>query len=67
MKERLKKRSTETSLQIDKRLERVPQEMNRADEFDVTIVNDDLDETVQQVKKITSDKRTFDSSRNLEV
>jgi guanylate kinase len=55
--ERLKKRSTETSRQIDRRLERAPAEMEKADEFDRIIVNKDLDETIKQVKKIIKNKR----------
>ncbi|NOY78136.1 MAG: guanylate kinase [Calditrichaeota bacterium] len=47
--ERLKKRSTETEAQIKKRLERIPKEMAFADFYDVVIINDDFDQTVNQV------------------
>lgn len=55
--ERLKNRSTESDDQINRRLERVHLEMGKADEFDVVIVNDDLQETIKNVKKIINEYR----------
>ena len=55
--DRLKKRSTETSQQIAKRLERVTEEMNRAPEFDVVLVNENLEKTIQSVIEIIKEKR----------
>ncbi|MBN1480511.1 guanylate kinase [candidate division KSB1 bacterium] len=50
--QRLKKRSTETSEQIARRLERLPEEIKQADQFDIIIVNDDLNKTVRKIQKI---------------
>ncbi len=55
--ERLKKRSTEDDEQIKKRLQRLPEEMACADDFDVVIINDDLNETVNKVKQLVEQKR----------
>jgi len=55
--ERLKNRSTESKAQIDKRLQRVPVEMSKADQFDAIVVNDDLDQTVGKVIEIINNKR----------
>jgi len=49
--ERLKQRSTETEAQIKKRLERIPKEMAFADPYDVVIINDDFNRTVDEVIK----------------
>ena len=50
--ERLKARKTENLQQIEKRLQRIPEEMNLADRFDHIVVNDDLDRTVAQVDQL---------------
>lgn len=55
--QRLHRRSTETPSQIGKRLERVAAEMARAAEFDVVIVNENLQKTIGQVKKAIADKK----------
>ncbi len=55
--ERLKKRSTESAEQINRRLERVHLEMSKADDFDVVIVNDNLNETIDNVKKTINEHR----------
>lgn len=61
--ERLKNRSTESIEQINRRLERVHLEMSKANEFDIVIVNDDLQDTIKNVKKIIHENRntTFHS------
>lgn len=57
--QRLKARSTETAAQIAKRLQRLPEEMSKAELFDVVIVNDDLKKTVQEIKKMIYKAKTF--------
>ena len=47
--ERLKGRSTESDEQIKRRLERIPKEISRAAKYDVIVVNDDFNETVEKV------------------
>lgn len=59
LRRRLEERSTETPRQIARRLERVAAEMAKADEFDVIIVNEDLEKTIRQVKKEIQQKRMF--------
>ncbi len=54
---RLKNRSTETSEQMERRLQRVPKEMQKADEFDAVVINDKLGDTVNKVKQIIENKR----------
>lgn len=53
--ERLRNRGTETEAQLAKRMERYDFEMSQAGEYDVTVVNDDLDETVCEVERIIND------------
>lgn len=48
LKRRLTRRGTETSKAVQDRLNRAKMEMQRADDFDVTVVNDDLDTAVQE-------------------
>lgn len=48
LKDRLTRRGTETSKAIQDRLDRAKMEMQRADDFDVVVVNDDLDTAVQE-------------------
>ncbi len=55
--ERLKQRSTESETQIKRRLERAHLEMSKADDFDVVVVNDDLQHTIEKVKKIINEHR----------
>lgn len=52
LNERLSGRLTETQKQIDKRLQRVPQELNQEKFFDVTVVNNELEDTVLNVKRL---------------
>lgn len=53
---RLKDRSTETDQQINRRLERVAEELSQEVKFDKTVVNNNLDAAVSKVKKIIKDK-----------
>lgn len=52
LKQRLRDRSTESSEQIAKRLQRVEQEMQYSKKFEHIIINNDLDETVKNVRAI---------------
>ncbi|HTK81878.1 MAG TPA: guanylate kinase [Bacteroidota bacterium] len=54
--ERLTNRKTEDSETIHRRLERVPMEMEKVKEFDVCIVNDDLEKAVNTIDGIVSGK-----------
>ncbi|HDP98565.1 MAG TPA: guanylate kinase [bacterium] len=49
---RLKNRKTDSNEEIEKRLERIPMEMEKSKKFDAVIVNENLDKTVDQVLKI---------------
>ena len=55
--ERLKNRSTESKQQIQKRLERLPEEMQQAEHFDHVIMNDDLSKTIDNVLNIIESQR----------
>ncbi len=50
--QRLKDRNTETPETIAKRLERVPMELSKSPEFDFSVVNDDLRNSVDAVDAI---------------
>ncbi len=53
--ERLKKRNTDSEAEIEERMKRIPLEMKKSSEFDYIIVNQDLEETVDQVLRIVKD------------
>ncbi|MFB0516065.1 MAG: guanylate kinase [Candidatus Neomarinimicrobiota bacterium] len=50
--ERLKGRGTEDQEAIEKRLERIPEEMTYKKDFDHVVVNDDLDRAVNEIEAI---------------
>lgn len=52
LRQRLIDRGSETDQSLEKRLERAKKEMLYADKFDNFIVNDNLDETYQQIRHI---------------
>ena len=52
--ERLTKRRTEDPAAILRRLERVPMELEQAKEFDICVVNDDLNKAVNAIDDIIS-------------
>ncbi|MEX2345339.1 MAG: guanylate kinase [Balneolaceae bacterium] len=54
LKERLKKRGTETEETLKIRLERAKKEMAFASQFDTIVINDDLETAYRQIKKIVS-------------
>ena len=51
LKERLRRRRTESEEQLKKRLERVPMELEKAIYFDYIFVNDKLEDTVKSVER----------------
>lgn len=57
--QRLKSRKTENEAEIEKRLQRVPKEMEKADFYDYQIVNEKLDETVQSVLDIVRKHKNY--------
>ena len=52
LKERLVKRRTESTEILQKRLDRVPMEMEKGKQFDYQVVNDVLDQAIAAVQKI---------------
>lgn len=52
LKERLRIRGSETKETVERRLKIAEEEMEYADYFDYTVVNDDLDEAYEEVKHI---------------
>jgi len=52
LKERLMKRKTESPDMMLIRLARADYELSLADQFDVCVVNDDLQRTISEVKQI---------------
>ena len=62
--ERLKNRKTDSVGEINKRLERIPMEMEKAKQFDYVVINDQLDNTVEQVVEIVEKVKTFSKLAN---
>jgi guanylate kinase len=56
LKERLRGRKSESPEQIQRRLERLPMEMQYANAYDVQIVNDEFDRTVDEVDRVIQNK-----------
>ncbi len=52
LKDRLKKRKTDTSAEIEKRLSRLPEEYAKSVFFDYDVVNNDLEQTVEKITHI---------------
>jgi guanylate kinase len=52
---RLVKRKTDSPESLKKRLDRVPMELLKENEFDYRVVNDDLEKAVSEVERIISD------------
>jgi len=57
LEERLRARKTEAEEEIRKRLSRVPAELEIAKQYDVQIVNEDLDQTVEKVLEFIRKRR----------
>ncbi|MFZ4556931.1 MAG: guanylate kinase [Pseudanabaena sp.] len=55
LEERLRQRSTDSEAQIAKRLDHAKLEVAAADEFNITIVNDDLEIAIAQLEKAMFD------------
>lgn len=55
LEDRLRKRSTDSEENIIKRIDKAKHEISKADEFDVIIVNDNLDTTIAEAKKTVRD------------
>jgi guanylate kinase len=45
-------RKTETPETIEKRLQRLPLEYEKAEKFDVQVINDNLEETIRKIEEI---------------
>lgn len=54
LERRLRYRSTETEDKIQQRLRKAGQELSRAKEFDVILVNEDLQVAIEQAKKVVT-------------
>lgn len=52
LKERLTKRKTEDAATVQRRLDRVPMELEKGKEFDYQVVNDDLSAAIAEVESI---------------
>ncbi len=52
LKERLKKRATESPEQINERIKRVDLEIGKANDFDYIVINDNLENAVAEVQEI---------------
>lgn len=59
LRERLKTRGTESEEEIQKRMTRVPEEIEAKKHFDMVIVNNSLEETIQMVFKQIKEERNI--------
>jgi len=57
LKNRLRNRKTDDEQEIQRRLDRLPEEFSKAPLFDYQIVNDDLTQTVQKIEAIIRAKK----------
>ena len=57
IKNRLIKRNTETLEKIELRMQRIGYELEKQDQYDYKVVNDDLMKTVEQIEKIISNEK----------
>jgi len=55
LEERLRNRSTESERNLQKRVEKAEHELTYAEQFDVVIVNDDLDLALMEAKDVVKD------------
>ncbi|MDR3246198.1 MAG: guanylate kinase [Prevotellaceae bacterium] len=55
LKDRLEKRSTESSTAIEKRLSKAKDEILHAPKFDYILLNDDIDETLAEAQELVTD------------
>lgn len=64
LEQRLRHRGTESEESIQKRLGRSAKELGEAHRFDVTIVNDNLDDAVEQTKRTITEWLSRDEEEN---
>ena len=55
LRERLEKRNTDSQEEIGKRVDRAQEEIKVAKEYDATVLNHDLDQTVHEIEALISD------------
>ncbi|RLD37381.1 MAG: guanylate kinase [Bacteroidetes bacterium] len=55
LEDRLRKRSTDTNKNIQKRMDKARHEISKADEFDKIIINDELNDAIDEAKRAVSD------------
>lgn len=61
LKKRLEKRDTEDKTGIEKRLSRIPREMELSAQYEYRITNKDLDNTLQEIADIVNSFQTINS------
>lgn len=67
LKERLKRRKTESEEQLKKRIERVPLELEKAKYFDYIFINDKLEDTIKSVERaIFNEIKKWEATRKHE-
>ncbi len=59
LKDRLINRATESESEIKERFDKYNYELNKADQFDKVVINDDLDHAVKQVQEIIREYKTI--------
>ena len=55
LRERLEKRQTDSPEEIERRIERAQEEIKMAQEYDGTVINLDLDQTVHEIEEMISE------------
>lgn len=55
LRDRLEKRQTDTAEEIEKRIERAQEEIKLAKQYDRTVINHDLDQTVHEIEAVISE------------
>jgi len=59
LKNRLKKRNSETLESLKKRLKNADQEISEVNNYDYSIVNDQIEKTVQEIKEVIKKERSL--------
>lgn len=67
MERRLRERASDSPEQIARRLETATEEMRSADEFDYTVINDDLDRAAAEIEEIVATERARPDRHPLEL
>lgn len=55
LRERLEKRSTDSEAEVEKRIRRAEEEIKVAQEYDATVINHDLDQTIHEIEALISE------------